>query len=141
VGPEVTAVVRVKLERAARPEPAEPTRRTLFGDRLWTWVTAGVALAALGTGIGLGVSSNSDFASWEDNCWNNSHPDCDDVADRVQTKDQVANVMFGVAAAMAVSSVVLFFVEGRDNAGEMRTTTLSAAVSNGAASGTLTIPF
>lgn len=138
VGPEVTAVVRVKLERAAQTKLAEPTRRSLFGGRLWTWVTAGAALATLGTGIGLGVSSNSDFASWEENCWDNRHPDCNDVADTVRTKDKVANIMFGVAGALAVSSVVLYFVEGRQS-GEKRTPTLSAM--GGAAGGSLAFSF
>jgi hypothetical protein len=94
------------------PGPAAAEEPNFFTRRLWTWVAAGTALAALGAGIGVGVSANADFDEYELSC-NEAHAYCNELGDRVDTKDRVANAMFGVAGAAAAAAVVLYFVEGR----------------------------
>jgi PEGA domain len=92
--------------------PGAAREPNFFTRRLWTWVAAGTALAALGAGIGVGVSANADYEEYELSC-NEAHNYCSELGDRVDTKDRVANAMFGVAGAAAAAAVVLYFVEGR----------------------------
>lgn len=96
-------VVEVKA-RQPQAVPAEP------GRRVWTWVAAGAAVAAASVGIGLGISANSDYDEYQ------KTPDPEQGArlkDDIESKDLGANAMFGVAGALAITSVVLFFLEGR----------------------------
>jgi hypothetical protein len=105
---------RVSLTLAPlSPGEAPAARPNWFNRRLWTWVAAGTALAALGTGIGFGISAEVDFNEHEATCADQYHGRCDELAHRIESKDRVANVMFGMAAAAAAAAVVLYFVEDR----------------------------
>lgn len=79
--------------------------------RIWTWVAVGTAAAALGVAIGLGVSAKAD----NDEYWKQeTAPDQGQTLESSGSAKQLgSNVMFGVAGALAVGAVVLFFVEGR----------------------------
>jgi len=78
--------------------------------RVWTWVAAGAAGLMLAAGIGVGASANSDYSEYE----STSDPDRgQDLARTIESKDLAANLLFGVGWTLAVTSVVLLFVEGR----------------------------
>ncbi len=77
--------------------------------RLWTYVAGGVAVASLGTAIGLGVGANGNAAELRAR----EHPQMEtqrlyDSANGMATGSNVAYAVAGVAAATAV---VLFFIE------------------------------
>jgi len=93
--------------RRPRPPRAAPRRR------LWTWVAAGGAAAALGVAIGLGASADANNSEyWADG----TRPERGaELEDPIRSKALGANVMFGVAGALAVTSVLLFFLEGRSS--------------------------
>lgn len=82
--------------------------------RLWTYVTAGCAVAALGVGIGLGASVLSEADAHNSLDPATGQPeDVDLVRERLDGRALGANIMFGAAGVLAATSVVLFFVEGR----------------------------
>ena len=101
------------------PPPPPPVKK----GRLWTYVAAGGAVVALGLGIGLGASASSDHSEYEDPATGEERGL--ELEDSIGTKSTVANVMFGVAGALAVTSVVLFFVEGRGASRERPAATAS----------------
>jgi hypothetical protein len=90
------------------PATSESTKK----GRLWTWVAAGGAVAALATGAGLGLSAQADHDTWQSvrkvgkdyQRWLN-------LRDRGETKTLAANILFAVGGALAVTATVLFFVE------------------------------
>lgn len=102
-------VVRLDKEQAiaARlgPEvPAAPPRR-----RLLTWVAAGGAVVSLGVAIGLGASADASYREYTDE---STGPERGaELRDAIQSRALGANVMFGVAGALALTSAVLFFIE------------------------------
>ncbi len=72
------------------------------------WVTAGIAAAALvsGTVFGfLALSEQSNFDSTPNH----------EIADRGEVFALVADISFGVAAALAITSIVLYIVESGDS--------------------------
>ena len=88
--------------------------------RIFTWIAAGTAVAMLGTGIGLGVSANQGSNEWDQACKKSQgYSGCDELALSVENRDLAANVMFAVGGSLAVSAVLLYFIEGR-SAGESR---------------------
>ncbi len=83
--------------------------------RLWTWVVAGTAVAALGVAIGLGASASADYSEFEDLLASGRRDETrrEELESAIQSKSLGANVMFGVAGGLAATAVVLFFLEGR----------------------------
>jgi hypothetical protein len=108
--------------RPATERDGPPRRR-----RIWTWVAGAGALAFLAVAIGTGVSAGDDhdqacdlLASPERDCAD--RPRLADPADRglyqdlhdaVRAKELAANISWGVASALAVTTVVLYLLEGR----------------------------
>lgn len=93
------------------PPPAPPmVTDTPKKGRTWTWVAGGVAVASLGAGVGMGVASNVNGEQLRDP---NRMPGGDVQQLHDSTRDLAvgANVAYGVAAAAAITAVVLFFVE------------------------------
>ena len=90
--------------------PAE-VRTDSSGRRVWTWVAAGVAGAALAGGIAYGLAARS--AS--DQLRASEHPagTAQQLADTASARSRNANVLYGVAGVAGAASVTLFFVEGR----------------------------
>ncbi len=85
-----------------------PTRHRRI---IWTWVAAGGALAALVTGVGLGLSikkSAEEYAVTPEN----KTARLDELEASMRREAVGANVMFGVSGALLAASVVLFFWEG-----------------------------
>ena len=112
--------------KLARKAPAPRTRRDGGGGRLWTWIAAGTAAAVAGVGLGLWFSADPDHQEWRD-----LQPDAatavsndaqlTELEDSIRAKELGAYISFGVAGAVAITSVVLFFVEGRSARAERRT--------------------
>jgi hypothetical protein len=82
--------------------------------RVWTWVVGGVAVATLATAVVLGRSFQSDLDSL-----NQRYPDGNvtnpadlTFRDDARTKGDTVNILYGVAGAAAVGTIVLYFVEG-----------------------------
>ena len=94
-------------------DPEPEAEQEISHRRFFTWIVAGTAAAALGAGIGLGVSANLEFDDWEASCRESRNNACNDAARSVESKDVAANIMFGMAGTLAVTSVVLFFLENR----------------------------
>jgi hypothetical protein len=92
--------------------------------RLWTWIAAGAAGAALGAGIGLGVSAEADHTEYMDPGTGPARGS--DLEGRIDTKATVANVMFVTAGGLALTAVVLFFLEGRGEEAAAGGTTVAA---------------
>jgi hypothetical protein len=80
------------------------------GKRVFTWVAAGGAVVAGGVGAGLGVMAGG--ASSELLGSQHSRQDADALKGKAESMALGANVAYGVAAAAAVTAVILFFVEG-----------------------------
>lgn len=96
--------------------PSSGGRDALPGrSRVWTWVAAGSAVAALGVAIGLGASSSADYSEFSDLVASGRRDEVrrQELESAIESKALGANVLFGVAGALALTSVVLYFVEGR----------------------------
>ncbi len=78
--------------------------------RVWTYVVGGVAVASLGAGVGMGVMSGANSQQLTDP---NRSPggNVQQLHDSARDLSVGANVAYGVAAAAAITAVVLFFVE------------------------------
>jgi hypothetical protein len=91
-------------------------------SRLWSWVAAGGAIAALATGVGLRLSAESDRSAWEAlEPTRANEPEGDRLERSYKTKAWAANGLFITAGALAITSTVLFLIEGRMDAGAHNT--------------------
>lgn len=111
----------------ARPAP-QADRPPQKRGRLWTWIAAGGAVAAGAVGLGVGLSARKDYDEYESMPWDEQA-----ILDQERTirrKSLVANISFAAAGALAVTSVVLFFVEGGSS--EQRAAVLPTAGPGGA---------
>jgi hypothetical protein len=93
------------------PPPPLVTNEPPKKGRVFTWVAGGVAVAALGAGIGMGIAAESNAAQIR----NAPNPLPAGEADRLQKNAQGlgtgANVAYIGAGVAAAAAVVLFFVE------------------------------
>jgi tetratricopeptide (TPR) repeat protein len=105
---------RPSVAAATPPAPTAPARRR----RVWTWVTGAAAVVAAGVGLGLGLSANSGYDEFQSTT---DPARYDELKESVPRRGHAATAMFSVAGALAVTSVVLFFVEGRPSS-ERRST-------------------
>jgi hypothetical protein len=91
------------------PPPA-PGARPAPRSRVWTWVAAGVAGAALAAGAAYGLSAKS--TSNDLRAVQRDGTEAQRLADQATSRAHSANVLYGVAAAAGAAGVTLFFVEG-----------------------------
>ena len=100
---------------ARRPKPRP--RPAAAPTRIWTWVAAGAAAAAVLTGGLVWSSAESDYqdllVDFAGLKTAGEHDTIEQRRDEIGDQDVAATVLFCVAGALAVTSVVLFFVEGR----------------------------
>jgi hypothetical protein len=102
--------------------------------RTWTWVAAGSTVLLAAGAVTAGLTMHSKFDSLDKSCGdgNVNRPGCSESdISGVHTRALAANVLWGLTGAAALTTGVLFFVEGRSVsvapiAGE--TTGLSATV-------------
>ncbi|MGB8299255.1 MAG: PEGA domain-containing protein [Polyangia bacterium] len=111
----VAAPVPQELELQVSPAPS-PARQGWWLGRKWTWLAAGsTVLLAVGA-VAAGVAMQSRFDSLEKSCGSLSGKTSgcsQSEIDSVSWRGTTANVLWGLAAAGAVTTGVLFYVEGR----------------------------
>ena len=90
------------------------------GKRVWTWVAGGVTAAALVAGIVYGLAYESDLDDLNRTCPSGACTDPMRLAQRDDAKNEglMADVMFGVAGAAAVTTAILWYYEGRPHISE-----------------------
>ena len=82
-------------------------------------------MAAAGVGLGFGLSARADYDEYKTT---DDATRFHEVEDSVPRKALVANISFAAAGALAVTSAVLFFLEGRPARGEGRAVSLVPTV-------------
>ncbi len=120
VAPMVAAPVQAPaaapaLDLRASPAPSEGNEGWWLG-RKWTWVAGGSTVLLTVGAITAGLSMQSKFNSLNSSCGRASpaQPQCSQSdVDSVSSRQTVANVFWGLAAAGVVTTGVLFYVESR----------------------------
>jgi hypothetical protein len=112
--PPTTPTIDLQAASTASESPA--TRGWWLG-RKWTWVAAGSTVVLLGAAAIAGWSMQSEYDDLRRSCgtaaganWTGCKSD--DIS-ALDTRKNIANVFWGLSAAAAVTTGVLFFVEGR----------------------------
>ena len=108
--------LRVTVDCPVEKEP-EPRR----GSRIWTWVAAGVALAAAGVATGVWFAGDAQYSDWETlaaqeksrTLTADEEQQLFVLQDSVEGKEATSYALWSIAGAAAVSAAVLFFIEGR----------------------------
>ena len=96
--------------------PSSGTSEGWWLGREWTWVAAGSTVLLAAGAVTAGVLMQSKFDSLRSSCGagNPDRPGCSQSdIDSVSSRQTTANVFWGLTAAAAVTTGVLFFVEGR----------------------------
>ena len=118
---EAGKVAKVQLELAKLPNllpspvlrPIAPS--TKKRGRLWTYVAAGSAVALAGVGMGFGLWAKSGWDEYQEVA-STDRERYDLLRDSVPMRATVSSVTFATAGALAITAVVLFFVEPRGEA-------------------------
>jgi hypothetical protein len=98
---------------AAAPEaPARAPKRR----RVWTWVLGGTGVALLAAGLGVWASAGpmTDRKVSDDrSCVNDDpRPACGQLLGDIRRREDIGYSMIGIGAALAATSVVVYFLEG-----------------------------
>ena len=91
------------------PPPAVIAPVETKKGRLWTYVAGGVAVAGLGTAIGLGVGANGNAT--ELRAREHTQAETQNLYNSATGMATGANIAYGVAGVAAATAVVLFFIE------------------------------
>ena len=86
--------------------------------RFYTWIAAGSAAALALSGLVVGLNAQSKYDELMDRCAGVGNGCTESEVDSVKTRAMVADVLFGVAGAAAITAGVLYFLEGRSSDGE-----------------------
>ncbi|MGO9288842.1 MAG: PEGA domain-containing protein [Polyangia bacterium] len=101
------------LQATSRPSGAS---EGWWLGRKWTWVAAGSTVLLAAGAVTAGLAMKSKFDSLRSSCGagNPARPGCtqSDI-DSVSSRQTTANVFWGLAAAAAVTTGVLFYLEGQ----------------------------
>lgn len=81
--------------------------------RFWTWVALGAAGALTISALVVGLSAQSKYDELHEGCGATAGGCEESEIDSVKTRAIAADVLWGTAAAAAITAGVLFFVEGR----------------------------
>jgi cell division septum initiation protein DivIVA len=96
--------------------PSSSTSEGWWLGRKWTWVAAGSTVLLAAGAVTTGLLMQSKFDSLRSSCGagNPSRPGCSQSdIDSVSSRQTMANVFWGLTAAAAVTTGVLFYFEGR----------------------------
>ena len=128
--PAETKPVEAKPEEA-KPEKAKPEAEAEeeaeeegSGEeeekpkRFYTWIAAGSAAALALSGLVVGLNAQSKYDELMDRCSGVGNGCTDSEVDSVKTRALVADLLFGVAGAAAITAGVLYFLEGRSSSEE-----------------------
>ena len=111
LAPKVAAEVNLQ----AAPSPSSASEGWWLG-RKWTWIAAGSTVVLAAGAITAGVLMQDKFDSLRGSCGAGKpgRPGCPqgDI-DSVSSRQTIANVFWGLTAAAAVTTGVLFYFEGR----------------------------
>lgn len=103
VGAEVTPVLEVR---------SEPRGRHVTTPMIVAGAVAGAALVA---GIAFAISANGDYAEMEEQgCDRMLCSDAEDRVDRMENKALAADILFGAAAAAALTGGIMYLVSAED---------------------------
>jgi hypothetical protein len=97
------------------PSPLTPPKAppAMAGKRrVYTWVAAGAAVAALATGVYFGAAANSENDKIADGTIRTA-AEIAALESRRDQRSRTSKVLYGVGGAAAAAGVTLFFVEGR----------------------------
>ena len=111
--PAPTAAPNLSLQAA--PRPSSVSEGWWLG-RKWTWVAAGSTVVLAAGAITAGLFMQDKFDSLRSSCGagNSLRPGCSQSdIDSVSSRQTIANVFWGLTAAAAVTTGVLFYFEGR----------------------------
>jgi hypothetical protein len=115
VAPTPAPAIDLQARPAPSALPAEADQGWWLG-RKWTWVAAGSTVVFTGVAAIFGARMQSRFDSLHSSCGSASQRTiaCNksDI-DSVTTLKNTANIFWGLAGAAAVTTGILFFVEGR----------------------------
>ncbi|MCA9601343.1 MAG: tetratricopeptide repeat protein [Myxococcales bacterium] len=115
VGPEVnkTQPGETQTQPATATSETQPTEsHDESSSRLWTWIVGGTAVAALGTGAVLLILAGSEYSDLEKKCGAVGCTDAQVDASSGPGMQTAGGVMLAVGGALAVTSVILYFLEG-----------------------------
>ncbi len=101
------AILRESV-RSAASEPATEER-----GRLWTWVTAGAAVAFGGAAIGLWLAAGSQFDDLKASCGETGCSDEEIDDSNVAMFDKLTTASLVLSLAFTAGAITLFFVEPR----------------------------
>ena len=123
--PDRETSIRANFKLPKKPPRRVPKKDGASGGRIWTWVAAGTAVAVAGVGMGLWFAGDSDYTEWQELQLDAATARANEqrlgeLEDTIRAKELGAYISFGVAGAVAVTSVVLFFLEGRPGRAERR---------------------
>jgi hypothetical protein len=96
--------------RPPSPLTPPPPERPQAKRRVYTWVAAGTAAAAVAAGAYFGAAAKQKSDQLRDGT---ARTAADGLAADARSKARTANVLYGLAGAAGVAGVTLFFVEGR----------------------------
>jgi hypothetical protein len=136
---DTTSPVHAAPVRAAEPDLTPVYRPRAAGSdrapqgRVWTWVAAGGAVVSLGAAIGLVVAGHADNEEYWDEATDRQTGAR--LEDSGRAKQRAGQVLFGVAGALAVTSVVLYLLEGRSTGSERRSSSATLFPLAGRAAG------
>jgi hypothetical protein len=108
----LVAEAPVNLDNTPRPQAAHGW----WLGRKWTWVAAGAAVLFTGAATAVGLTVKTRFDDLKKFCGRGSpgQQGCSDSdIDALHTRKVTANALWGLAGAAAVSTGILFFIEGR----------------------------
>jgi hypothetical protein len=114
--PPIVTKLDVRDNASPQPQNTAEADKGFWLGRTWTWVAAGSAVALAGGAMIVGASMKSKFDSLNRSCGSAStgYPGCNESdINSLYTKKNVANILWGLSGAAAVTTGVLFFVEGR----------------------------
>jgi hypothetical protein len=115
VTPPPAPAIDMEARPAKSAHPAEADEGWWLG-RKWTWVAAGSTVVITGAAAFFGAQMQSRFDSLHSSCGSASQStvacSMSDI-DSVTTLKNTANILWALAGAAAVTTGILFFVEGR----------------------------
>jgi hypothetical protein len=114
--PSVPPDLDLEATPPASQQPSGASEGWWLG-RTWTWVAAGSTVLLAAGAVTAGLLAQSRFNNLNRSCGSASSappPGCSQSdIDSVTSRETMANVFWGLAGAAAVTTGVLFFVEGR----------------------------
>jgi TolA-binding protein len=104
-----TVNVQAGLDTTAYADLQPATQyRAVHGTRIFTWIAGGLAVVSGGFAIGYAVAAQSEKSGWADP----ENPTMGEL-DSARSLALNSDIFLGVAIGLAVTAVVLYFIEGR----------------------------